>query len=468
MKSIRRRLILWLLPGFAMLWLAGGTAVYFLFQASEFARIDNEIEDLERSVRLLTAAETAKEHPGTGYGPRLRRVRLPEFDEPGSGFYYAVFTETGEPLQQSPSLDGRNLPAAKPDGGASNIRLEDGEHVRMKAAPLGDGRRGGGRARAGGKTQSGIAVVAVSLEEVRKSLATLVVGMVITGGIGSAACALLIGLALRDGLKPLRVLGREVARITPQSLSSRCSTDGLPREIEPVVSLLNQLLDRFEEGFHRERRFSADLAHELRTPLAESRSLIEMGLRYPDEMNASQQQEILLASARMERIVNAMLQLARCEATAARDDEVIGLRHLVEASWNPCRVVAEERGIHLHIDLPPDGTVRGSADLWSLLVGNLLANASVYAPEKSSVSVSGNNEILLRIVNPAPDIRQEDLDRMFDRFWRADQVRSGDQHSGLGLPIARACADAMGLSLTASLEASEGLAAPMLSFCIRR
>lgn len=466
MKSIRRRLILWLLPGFAALWLAGGTTVYFLFRASEFERIDSRIEDLERTVRLMMAAEAAKDNPGLGHGPRLRRVRLPVFDEPGSGYYYAIFSEAGELVQRSPSLGGRGLPAAKPGGGASNVRIEDGEDVRLRATLLNDGtRRGGDRARAGGLVQSGTAVVAVSLEEAQQSLAGLVIGMVVTGGIGAAACALLIGLALRDGLKPLRVLGREVAQIAPQSLSTRISTGGLPREIEPVVGLLNQLLDRFEEGFHRERQFSADLAHELRTPLAESRSLIEMGLRYPDEINENQQREILLASGRMERIVDAMLQLARCEATAVERDEVIGLRQLVEACWNPCGAVAGARGIHLQIDLPPEGSVRGSVDLWSLLVRNLLSNAAIYAPEGTTVFVSTNNGALLQIANQAPDLQREDMDRMFDRFWRADRVRSCGEHSGLGLSIARASAEAMGLSLTASLDDREGLR--MLSFCIR-
>jgi signal transduction histidine kinase len=466
MKSIRRRLILWLLPGFAVLWLAGGTTVFFLFRASEFARIDTRMEDLERSVSLMMAAEAAKENPGLGQGPKRRRVRLPEFDEPGSGYYYAIFTEAGELVQQSPSLDGRSLPAAEPGAGASNVRLKDGEDVRLRATPLNDGtRRGGGRARAGAQMQSGTAVVAISLEEAQQSLAGLVIGMVVTGGIGAAACTLLIALALRDGLKPLRVLGSEVAQIEPQSLSTRFSTRGLPREIGPVVGLLNQLLDRFEEGFHRERQFSADLAHELRTPLAESRSLIEMGLRYPDEINENQQREILLASGRMERIVDAMLQLARCEATKVESDEVIGLRQLVETCWKPYGAVAGERGIHLQIDLTPDGSVRDSADLWSLLVRNLLSNAAVYAPEGTTVFVSTNNQTLLQIVNQAPDLRQEDIDRMFDRFWRADRVRSGDEHSGLGLSIARACAEAMGLSLTASLHEREGLR--LLSFYIR-
>lgn len=465
MKSIRRRLILWLLPGFAVLWLAGGTTVFFLFRASEFARIDTRMEDLERSVSLMMAAEAAKENPGLGQGPKRRRVLLPEFDDPGSGYYYAIFTEAGELVQQSPSLDGRSLPAAEPGLGASNVRLKDGEDVRLRATPLNDGtRRGGGRARAGAQMQSGTAVVAISLEEAQQSLAGLVIGMVVTGGIGAAACALLIGLALRDGLKPLRVLGSEVAQIAPQSLSTRFSIGGLPREIGPVVGLLNQLLDRFEEGFHRERQFSADLAHELRTPLAESRSLIEMGLRYPDEINENQQREILLASTRMERIVDAMLQLARCEATKVESDEVIVLRQLVETCWKPCGAVAGERGIHLQIDLTPDGSVRGSADLWSLLVRNLLSNAAVYAPEGTTVFVSRNNDALLQIANQAPDLRQEDIDRMFDRFWRADRVRSGDEHSGLGLSIARACAKAMGLSLTASLHEREGLR--LLSFYI--
>ena len=461
MKSIRRRLILWLVPGFLLLWLLGGTAVFVMFRKSELERVDEKLDVAARSVRLTLAAESAEDPAASGRGPRRGRVRLPEFDDPASGYYYQVWEMTGTPLQKSPSLGERNLPLL-PEGTElpmkpGKIMLDDGEVVRVLYFQTGEGARGGAR-RGKGPAPNHVAGVGLGLEGVNHSLSELVTGMAIAGLSGAALGALWIGLALRDGLRPLERLGREMEEITPGSLSKRFGSDGVPGEIAPVVRSVNGLLERLEDGFHRERRFSADLAHELRTPLAETRSLVELGLRFPDETNKAQQSEILAAGKRMERMVESMLLLARCEGAGhAGSDTEVATRDLIDECWQTRAASAGKRGVRLKIEVAADAVLRGNTDLWRHLVGNLLSNAAEYSPEGSEVIVRAGPAFLLEVTNPAPALREADLQRMFDRLWRGDRARSGDDHCGLGLSIVMACAKALEVELDVILQANSDL-----------
>lgn len=461
MKSIRRRLILWLVPGFLMLWLLGGVAVFVMFRKSEFARVDGKLDDAARSARLTLVAELAEGPAASGRGPRRGRVRLPEFDDPASGYYYQVWTADGGLFDRSPSLIGRDL--FQPPAGADlpvaprNTLLADGEAVRVLLFhPAGNSRGGARKGR--GAVSDHVAAVGVSLAGVNGSLRGLVTGMVITGVIGAGLSALWIGLALRDGLRPLEWLGREMERITPGSLSKRFGPDGVPEEIAPVVLNVNGLLERLEEGFHRERRFSGDLAHELRTPLAEIRGLVELGLRFPDEITEGQQRDVLASGERMERMVDSMMLLARCEGVGpAGNDGLVGARDLVDECWQTRVAGAGRRGIRLKNEVAGDAMLAGKGDLWMHLTGNLLSNAAEHSPEGSEVCVRSGPDFLLEITNPAPDLREQDLRPMFDRLWRGDHARSGDEHCGLGLSIATACAKALGVKLDVILHANSDL-----------
>ncbi len=461
MKSIRSRLILWLVPSFLLLWLLGGIAVFVMFRKSEFGRVDEKLAAAARTLRLTLAAESADEPATSGRGLRRGRVRLSEFDDPSSGYYYQVWDTNGTPLVKSPSLGERSLPS-RPKGVElpkypRNMVLDGGEVVRVLYFQPGEGARGGSR-RGKGFVPNHVAGVGISLEGVNHSLAELVTGMTIAGFTGAALATLWISLALRYGLRPLERLGREMEGITPGSLFKRFVSHGVPTEIAPVVRSVNGLLERLEDGFHRERRFSADLAHELRTPLAETRSLVELGLRFPDEINKTQQSEILAAGERMERMVESMMLLARCEgAGTAGAYTDVATRELIDECWQTRAVSAGKRRIRLRIEVAADLVLSGNADLWRHLIGNLLSNAADYSPEGSEVVVRSGPAFLLEIINPAPDLREADLRPMFDRLWRGDRARSGDDHCGLGLSIVMACAKALEVKLDVMLHSNSDL-----------
>lgn len=451
MKSIRNRIVIWLVPGFLLLWLLGGVTVYMMFRASELRRIDGNLEEAARSVRLLMVAEVADDEP-KGRGPRRNRVRMPEFDDPESGYYYQIHASDGTIIEKSPSLGARELHLPNVENGeASTLKISDGEEVRALVFQMDGSSRFGRRGR--GDISEQEARVAISLTESNRSLNQIISGMAITGVAGAVLATLLIGLALGDGLRPLLSLGRELEKITPQSISRRFKLRRIPKEIEPVVVHVNALLERLEEGFHRERRFSADLAHELRTPLAETRGLVELGLRFPDEISISQQQDMLDAGMRMERMVESMLLLAKCEGAKQTDDEEeVCIATLLDECWKSRVPVEKRKRLTLQSDIPAGACLRGNRNLWYHLIGNLLSNAGAHSPEGSFVYVTVAAGSLLEISNPAPQLRADDLERMFDRLWRADQSRSGDDHCGLGLSIASACADALGVTLSPVLN----------------
>ena len=453
MKSIRQRLTVSLLGGFILLWGAGGVAVYGMFRSSELARLDAELEDAAHGVRLAAGAEGDDELAGPGRGSKRRRAKAPEFDQPGSGYYFEIRGVDGKLEESSPSLEGRPLVSEKAlSENPATGWLENGEEVRMVALKFGFGgppsaRRGRGLR----KSEVRTAVVALSMEGVNRSLSALITGLFLAGGVGAGAGALLIGLALKNGMRPLNRLATEAGSLMPESLSRRFGSDGLPLELAPVVEKLNDLLGRLDESFHRERQFSADLAHELRTPLAETRNAIELGLRFPEELSEKQRQGILQSCDRMERIVSSMLRLVKCENGENLQQEAIDLKSMIEDRWQIFQGRALRRGITLELELDSDGVIVGDRDLWALLVDNLLSNAASHAPEGSLVKVGSTEEVLLEVSNLAPDLGGEDLEKMFARLWRGDLSRTSEEHCGLGLSISRACARSLGCRLDAVL-----------------
>jgi signal transduction histidine kinase len=155
----------------------------------------------------------------------------------------------------------------------------------------------------------------------------------------------------------------------------------------------------------------------------------------------------------MEGVVQSMLQLARLEREAPDENSVPSLlAPLVDELWSDHAAVAEARRVTLRSEVSNDTTINGDRAWWSHLVGNLLGNAAEYADAGSEIIVSSQNTGELTISNRASGLQQDDVHHMFNRFWRADEARGESVHCGLGLSLAKACADALGLRLQATLD----------------
>ena len=443
MKSIRRRLTGWFLAGLALLWLGAGASVYWSYRAGLMAGLESELQTLCRQVRSTGSmgggGGPGRGGPGRGGPPMPSAQQLMEVL--GPGVYWQIWQATGDESSRSPSLSN-DLPRID-EGRSEVITLEDGTRAMCTSHQFGMGR--------GGQFVS----VARPLDEVNEKLARLLWMMALTG-LGSAALAWFwVRFVVKDGLAPLRRIADETEKIDVASLRDRFDERGLPLELQPIVRRLNELLVRMETSFTREQRFSADLAHEMRTPIAEAKMIAETAVKWPDEGGPDAWKDVMASVERMESVVQSMLQLARIERESPqRTGTSFPLHPLIEECWSDHAGLAANRGVTIRVETTMEQTLEGDRAWWIHLLGNLLGNAANYADKNSEVVVSegrASEGAVLSVRNSASQLDEEAVPHLFDRFWRADQVRGESEHSGLGLALAQACAEAMGLRIEASI-----------------
>ncbi|HEX5749583.1 MAG TPA: heavy metal sensor histidine kinase [Archangium sp.] len=263
-------------------------------------------------------------------------------------------------------------------------------------------------------------------------------------GAGGLAAVLVLWLIWR-GMAPLRRLQAQTAVIGPQSLALRLDASDTPAELHALVHGLNAMLARLESGYARLNQFAADLAHELRTPLATLTGQSQVMLSRPrtEAEHARLLESQLLELERLNRMVDSLLFLARGEHQA--QNEPLRCQHLsgteeLARQADYFTDLAEERGVRIvcHGDAP----VWAEPQLLRRALANLLSNAVRHARPGSVVELraaAGANAAgaVLEVVNEGEPVPPESLPRLFDRFYRADPARSGEGN-GLGLSIVRA------------------------------
>ncbi|QWT18495.1 sensor histidine kinase N-terminal domain-containing protein [Bacillus sp. NP157] len=276
--------------------------------------------------------------------------------------------------------------------------------------------------------------------------------------LGLPLLALLVGWAVRRGLRPLDDLAGALDRREPGSRAP-IHLEAAPGELQPVLAALNDQIFRLESALERERRFSADVAHELRTPLASTMINLEnaMASARPDEAQAA------LEAARgclvsLARRTEQLLALARLEAGAAA-----GPRARVDLSALTLDVVEEmspliARGdVELSIDAMPDGlVVDGYRVALGALLRNLLDNAFRHVPDGGHVSLSitgRDHRAVIEVVDDGPGIPAARRAAMFHRFARG--MDSQGEGYGLGLSIVQRAAELHGASV-ALLDGDDG------------
>jgi signal transduction histidine kinase len=451
MRSIRRRLTRELLL-VALVLLGGGWVAFFLAARTELIeQFDATLR--ARAVTITTLAVRDEGHLHLEAADRLAQ----EFSRVRPREFFEIWDAAGTPLLRSDSLEGADLnppPAAPNHRVVWNLALPSGNRGRALALyfqPRLDGDHPGTNPQDG--------EVRLAVAGTREGLDEALTELLAIAAAGGAALFVAIGWGvpriLRRGLRPLDDLARQVSGIGADSLALRLEVAGLPAELLPIAARLNDLLARLESSFERERRFSADLAHELRTPIAELRSLAECALKWPEAREPTTDRDVLASARHMETLVTQLLALARGEqgqvqATLAdtRLDEA------VKEAWAPFAGRAGARSLRLRLDL---AAVSAAVDPFLLrsILNNLFDNAVDYAPEGGEIQVSleaGPAGVRLRLANSVEAFEASDVSLLFDRFWRKETARSGQQHLGLGLPLARTYAAAMGWSLSAALE----------------
>ncbi|WP_156414382.1 sensor histidine kinase [Bordetella sp. N] len=294
-------------------------------------------------------------------------------------------------------------------------------------------------------------VLVAETGEKRAQLANEIIkGVIIPQFVVLPIAVLLVWFGLSRGVAPLNALQQRLRARRPDDLSP-IDDRAAPTEIAPLVGAINDLLDRLSATVQTQRRFVADAAHQLKTPLAGLRTQAELALRdaSADEMQASLRQ-LVTGSERATRLVNQLLLLAHAENPAAVGMTPLDLADLARehtTQWTP-------QALSLRTDLgfeDPDGRVliSGNPILLGELLNNLLDNALRYTPRGGRITVRVRHQgefALLEVEDSGPGIPVAERERVFDRFYRV--LGTPADGSGLGLAIVREIASKHDASVT--------------------
>jgi len=460
MKSIKRNLAVGLVLGFGLLLGGGGFLIYHLTRNALLDRFDAKL----RVEALTIMTYTRQEREGVDVDFTDRYIR--EFDDDVATGFFQLWHPKGRTIERSDSLKGGDLPQRfgtleQPDYWDFTLpNGQPGRGIGYRFVPHADGSD-----RRFHKSDLNVGlVVASDRRDLNQALAGLRNTLLGVGAIGFVGTLLVITLVLRSGLMPLQHVADQAEQISAATLQTRFPTDDLPIELRPICQRLNELLGRLEESFERERRFSADVAHELRTPIAELRSLAEVALKWPgdDKAAAAAFKDTLAIAGQMESVVANLLGIARAEAGKQPVVcEAIPVAPFVEELWRPFADRAAEKQLDVSFHMPPESRIETDRSMLASILTNLFDNTATYTPRRGSVRIAFRDEqpaFSFVVANTNDGLTPDDIPGLFQRFWRKDAARSSSGHSGLGLPLAKALAGAIGMTLRAELIGKETLA----------
>lgn len=242
-------------------------------------------------------------------------------------------------------------------------------------------------------------------------------------------------------IRPIQTISGTATRIADGNLAERIDPSAMDTELAQLSQVLNDSFDKLEAAFERQRQFTADASHELRTPitviLTETQRLLKR-----DRSNEEYREGIQTCSEiaqRMRRLAESLLILARQEDTdSSKELHPCDISQVIREVADQLEPVAKEKDRHLVLDLSP-ASFPGDPDAVAILVTNLIGNAIEHGGNIRVRCRVENGEVHVRVSDNGPGIPDADLPYIFDRFYRVDSARTGGSgHSGLGLAIARA------------------------------
>jgi two-component system sensor histidine kinase QseC len=309
-------------------------------------------------------------------------------------------------------------------------------------------------------------LITEDLGQIFLTLKSLVFGCLICGSMFVLFSSLLHYWNTHRGLQPLRSIEQQVEGLDSSKLHDRFSTDQLPKELKLIAAKLNDLLDRLDASFKRERSFSSNAAHELRTPLAELKAIVQVGM----EREVAPQAGRYFSDAdqvirRMQSLLNALLTLANGSRQVSPPRCELDLGKLLQDKVNEARKTAPACDIQLHS--PETFKVLANETLLHGIIDNLLANALEYADPCQPIScrvLTNEGMSSLQFSNRCESLDEADLAVMADTFWRKESARSDSNHHGLGLTLVQTYAQCMHLKFTISRLQSKEVAFTLSGF----
>ncbi len=434
LASLQGRLIALVLAAVAVVWLAAAVQTWFEVRHEIDELLDSHLAQAAALLVVQQAGEIEEDGPGVDaptlhrYAPKVAfqvfhedRLVLRSANAPVQPM---VGTEReGKPQFRTVRIAGTDWRVFSAYGAERDVRVHVGEQVSSRRDIV-------------------LAVLRGTAQPLAYALPLL---------------ALAVWLAVYQGVKPLRRLSRLIAERRPQATEALV-VPGAPSELQPVVDGLNGLFERITALVAAERRFTADAAHELRTPIAAIRTQAQVALAETDDAGRRHALQATLAGCdRATRLVEQLLTLSRVEAGEAPARAPLDLSALVRQQVAALAPRAIDHGQTIQLQADGPCTVQGDATLLAVLVRNLVDNALRYSPPGAQVQVAVHahaGPVRLQVQDSGPGLPPEALARLGERFFRV--LGTGQGGSGLGWSIVKRIAAVHGAQVQAGRSKALG------------
>lgn len=440
-RSIRARLTLWYTSLLTVTFLLLGGTAYGLL-AYSLSR------DLDAALNGVAQAVANQAPPGINppFPAHIDEVFRRFFGRSPFGRYFEMLDPSGERDPRMPPSSSSKLPLtpeARKNASEGRPTFETvqgvGEHpVRVLTMPVVE------RGRVTNVVQVGMSLEGMYETRHRFLLimaAMLPLGLLLAGGGG--------WILAHRALAPVDRMTEAARRISAEHLAQRLEETGAGDELDRLSKTLNAMLGRLDAAFNQIRQFSADASHELQTPLTILKGELEVALRAP---RSPEEYQRTLKSAleeidRIAHLVEGLLLLARADAGVLRmDRRTVDLAQLVEEVYGQAKVLADAKALTLRLGRVEPVSVEGDAERLRRLLLNLVDNGIKYTPPGGRVTLALESDgawASLKVTDTGMGLSREEQERVFQRFYRADETRSrGEGGAGLGLCIARSIAEA--------------------------
>jgi heavy metal sensor kinase len=456
MMSVRRRLLLGTAVATTAIFLAAAVSLYFLARHFLIAELDAALRAKARAVLAMTDVADAGVHLEAEDAQKLA-----EFQPGPDAQYFEIVTQDGQSVAASPSLQDKHIPnaqaAQRPQAGVRFLQLPDGRPGRA-ATIIAKTQVEDEHGPVASSVPEILAVtVAKSTAELDRFLSRLRTLLGVVCGLATLTLLALTAWVIRQGLHPVRRLAGDISRIGADDLGERLDPAHVPTELAPIVSRLNELLGRVEAAFEREKCFTADAAHELRTPLAGVAAALEVCARERRDVPRYERviSDCLKAICQMHAMIDNLLLLARADAHQVPVNRArVDLARTLRESWSRVEQTALQRRLHVEVEIPDQLELLTDREKLGIILNNLFDNAVHYADDNGQVRISAtvhSGRVRVSISNSGSRVREDQTQQVFDRFWRGDRARSsGGRNCGLGLAVCRKLADALDAQLRVS------------------
>ncbi len=443
--SLRRRLLVGTACGFAVILMGAGVALYFLMHSTLVREFDSALQAQARTLADLIEQE------GNHIDLEFEEADLSSFRRADHPDYFQVWLEDGSVLHRSPSLGTSDMPWASvaDDLTLRPCALPDdrpGRCVWLRFTPRIDSET---------ETTTPVRRVVLGLargtEGVNAALGQLRITLLLVGSTAVVLSVIILAWLVHVGLRPARQLAERIHDIDEHRLTERIAPHTLPLELRPIAAQLNGLLDRLAAVLVREKAMTASVAHELRTPLAGLRSILEVAVA--QDRNSAEYRKALedchAICLQTQLIVDNILALARLDAQQEPcTREPVDLDTLIRRSWAPYKGTADDRRLQISWEVVPNIVLNTDQHQLGLVLKNLFDNAVHYTNHAGHIAIASannNGSATICISNTGSHVATKDVHRVFERFWRGDRARQQDGgRCGLGLPLCRMIVERLG------------------------